>query len=503
MKISIENLRLKNFKGHSFLNKDLQGVTNIAGRNGEGKTSIGDAITWCLYGTDAIGNTLDPTPLQEYEGHIEVSLLLNVDDKSIKVHRAIEEGKNAFSINDVPQKATEYKEFVESLVDKHLFLSIFNPTYFFSQHWKEQREQLLKYIQEPLNKEVLDGMVNVQKVALEEPLKKHSLNELDKIHRDCFKKADDELKRQGARMVTLKEQYEKAIGSESIDLKHIEATVRELEEEARYIHKENQKIREQEKKLIELRTKASFLQEQIYKKKAEVDKIKNEPIPDTCDHCGQSLDAESREAVTHSHESRLERVKQEGKDLVSQLQNVQEQIVSFGGLGEIQDLNEFNQKLMSYKAILLESERITELKAEMEKAKEDYEKLRFERNESQSITDAIKSFVDVKSELMAKNVNDLFEKLSVKLFEKHKNESVKQTFEIEMDGKPFAKLSTAEKIKCGLELIHVLQEQSGITGPTFIDNAESIIEFEAPYGQLIIATVKDMELIIEGESNHD
>jgi DNA repair exonuclease SbcCD ATPase subunit len=30
--------------------------------NGEGKSSIGDAVSWTLFGTDMMGSKLDPTP---------------------------------------------------------------------------------------------------------------------------------------------------------------------------------------------------------------------------------------------------------------------------------------------------------------------------------------------------------------------------------------------------------------------------------------------------------
>ena len=83
------------------------------------------------------------------------------------------------------------------------------------------------------------------------------------------------------------------------------------------------------------------------------------------------------------------------------------------------------------------------------------------------------------------------------MFETQKNGVIKATFEIEYDGKPYSKLSTAERIKCGLELAEVLINVSGVSFPVFIDNAESILKFKAPSAQVITATVKNNPLKVE------
>jgi hypothetical protein len=130
-------------------------------------------------------------------------------------------------------------------------------------------------------------------------------------------------------------------------------------------------------------------------------------------------------------------------------------------------------------------------------AREKKEVIRKELITSQAIVDVIKVFKSKRSELMVSKVDELFTTISIKLFETLKNGEEKATFEIEMDGKPYSKLSTAEKIKAGLELIEVLSKQSEVVAPTFVDNAESILNFTAPAGQLIVARVKDEELSIK------
>ena len=47
MRMSIEKMRIANFKGVRELSIDFGDVTRIKGMNGTGKTTIPDAFCWC------------------------------------------------------------------------------------------------------------------------------------------------------------------------------------------------------------------------------------------------------------------------------------------------------------------------------------------------------------------------------------------------------------------------------------------------------------------------
>jgi DNA repair exonuclease SbcCD ATPase subunit len=58
MKITITRLELTNFK--CFRSKEItfdQDITTIRGRNGVGKTTIADAILFCLFGKNVAGQS--------------------------------------------------------------------------------------------------------------------------------------------------------------------------------------------------------------------------------------------------------------------------------------------------------------------------------------------------------------------------------------------------------------------------------------------------------------
>lgn len=59
MNISFLEMRIENFKNHHVLTVNFNDMTKIEGKNGAGKSSIGDAVTYVLYGTDALGTKLD------------------------------------------------------------------------------------------------------------------------------------------------------------------------------------------------------------------------------------------------------------------------------------------------------------------------------------------------------------------------------------------------------------------------------------------------------------
>ncbi|MDT2237665.1 hypothetical protein P7H19_17225 [Paenibacillus larvae] len=97
-----------------------------------------------------------------------------VDEKDVLLSRGIEKGKATYYINDVPSKAKEYEELVKSLFDKDLFLSLYNPSYYFISQWNEQRELLLRYVS-ARDKEVFAQLPKQQAEKLGELVKKHSL----------------------------------------------------------------------------------------------------------------------------------------------------------------------------------------------------------------------------------------------------------------------------------------------------------------------------------------
>lgn len=162
-------------------------------------------------------------------------------------------------------------------------------------------------------------------------------------------------------------------------------------------------------------------------------------------------------------------------------------------------LDEMKPKEMDFSRARQIDERIAELHAglrqvkqleamqlEIQDAEKAAETIRQERNESIGFLDAVKAFRAKRSELMVQKVKSLFFTIDVKLYETLKNGEERATFEITQDDKSYSRLSTAEKIRAGLEILAALSKQAEFIIPCFIDNAESILHFQEPTGQLSV-----------------
>lgn len=500
MEITFEHIEMKNFKNHTDFSSNMGAITNIYGRNGAGKSSIGDAVTWLLYGTDQMGTKLEPKPIDQPDVESNTVLKMLVDGQVVTLSRSqIKTAK--YHLNEVPVKATEFNEYIETLFDKDLFLSMFNPIYFFTQNWKEQRAQVLRYVDEPMNSEVFAEMAEIQAKLLQEHLKKHSLDDLEKLHKERFKIRDVAYIKADERLATLKEQLEKEQdGNEPVNIDAINEEIAALIKERDSLDDQRQVASAAIQKRNALLTQIDFKREEVMKQMEALKAIREEPVKKNCRTCGQDLNEEAIGAVRQDMKKRFDKGVDQGKQLQAELKALKEQLEELPEV-EVPDTRQRSKELDEHIYPLVAKRdavgRIAQKETEIWLAAENKQSVLKERNESQELLDSIKIFRTKQAEVMVKKVDSLFITISVRLFEQLKNGEMKETFEIEMDGKPYSKLSTAEKIKCGLEMVEVLSQQSGLIIPTFVDNAESILKYTAPAGQLITAKVKAGELKVE------
>lgn len=173
MNIRIEKLTLANFK--CFRKKEIAfngDVTIIKGRNGAGKTTIADAILWCLFGKNTEGKSDFDLKTHDINGKIipnldhSVEIVLVTSDPEdatfeITLKRTLKEiwvkkrgseelvfknNTTEYLINGDDTKAADYKKYIAQLVDEEVFKAITSPTYFPSLKWQVQREFLTKMV---------------------------------------------------------------------------------------------------------------------------------------------------------------------------------------------------------------------------------------------------------------------------------------------------------------------------------------------------------------------
>lgn len=185
MDIRLKRITLQNFK--CFRSKEIEfdkDITTIQGRNGAGKTTIADAILFCLFGKNTAGqNDLDIFKTREngqvipnLEHSVEIQLRLinyaaNIE-KAVNLKRSIKEVwvkrrgsdesvfKNntcEYFVNGESYTLSDYKKYINSLIDEETFRIITSPTYFTSKKWQEQREFLSRMVGEILPEEIADN----------------------------------------------------------------------------------------------------------------------------------------------------------------------------------------------------------------------------------------------------------------------------------------------------------------------------------------------------------
>lgn len=140
-------------------------------------------------------------------------------------------------------------------------------------------------------------------------------------------------------------------------------------------------------------------------------------------------------------------------------------------------------------------ERIGELEAEQKEVCQkvaDQEKMLY----------LLESFIRAKMMKISDSINQHFKTVNFKLFDMQLNGGMKECCECTVNGVPYSTLNSGHRIIAGLDIIQSLSELYGVTATIFVDNAESLNEFNVPDmdAQMILLSVSDdSELKVEVE----
>jgi exonuclease SbcC len=113
----------------------------------------------------------------------------------------------------------------------------------------------------------------------------------------------------------------------------------------------------------------------------------------------------------------------------------------------------------------------------------------------------LEEFIRFKLDKVSESINSHFKTVNFKLFEMQLNGGMKDCCECTVNGVPYSTLNSGHRIVAGLDIIRSLSELYGVNVPIFVDNAESLNEFNVPDmdAQLILLRVsEDKQLKVEG-----
>lgn len=122
--------------------------------------------------------------------------------------------------------------------------------------------------------------------------------------------------------------------------------------------------------------------------------------------------------------------------------------------------------------------------------------------DQEQMIDLVEDFIRTKMNMISDKINGMFKIVSFKLFAEQINGGIKETCECTVNGVPLSSLNNGHRIVAGLDIIYSLSNLYGVSCPIFVDNAESINDFNVPEmdAQMIYLTVTDdKELKVESE----
>lgn len=92
----------------------------------------------------------------------------------------------------------------------------------------------------------------------------------------------------------------------------------------------------------------------------------------------------------------------------------------------------------------------------------------------------LEEFIRFKLDKVSESINGHFKTVNFKLFEMQLNGGMKDCCECTVNGIPYSTLNSGHRIVAGLDIIRSLSELYGVSVPIFVDNAESLNEFNLP-----------------------
>lgn len=196
-KILIDKICLRYFKGVE--NKEIvlgDNINVVKGRNGIGKSTIADAISWVLFGTNQAGATKfgiktkdkDGKEIEDVAHSVEISLSVQDEQEGMMCYvltRTLTETRKedgsvtnnyTYKVDGEVETAGDFKKVVDAICPEEVFRLCSSPYSFTQMDWSEQRKRLNEMFGVPSVEDVTGGDKKYD--AIKELLEK---DDVDKI----------------------------------------------------------------------------------------------------------------------------------------------------------------------------------------------------------------------------------------------------------------------------------------------------------------------------------
>lgn len=292
--IQFTHIRIENFCGIKSLDTDLHSITLIKGRNRQGKSTVRNAIIWCLTDKMADGKSANGIRPHDENGvdidfvDIVVEVTMMVDGREIRIKKTQKQdwvkdrstqeqtfkgNVNEFEVNDIPKKEKDYKAYLEeNIAPPETLTYCLTPFAFLSLDTKKRRAKLFELASDFTNSDVF--ATDDKFAELENDLKDGTLDELIARSKKAISKFKETLKELPARIDEVAKQIV------DMDFAELELQKNDLERQI----KENADKQAEDSKTSELGQKimdmkfnlsgiANDLNDALRKQKAEIDNV--------------------------------------------------------------------------------------------------------------------------------------------------------------------------------------------------------------------------------------
>lgn len=136
--LTLESLTIRSFKAITHaVTFSFTATTRITGDNGQGKSSVADAIVWSLFGVNRAGSPQVDAWIPAVSGHLAAEVtFFGLDGRRHTLHRHKDAKRTTIRLDGRPVPQTECAAAVGSVTT---FLAAFDPTW-----WLDQKESDLR-----------------------------------------------------------------------------------------------------------------------------------------------------------------------------------------------------------------------------------------------------------------------------------------------------------------------------------------------------------------------
>ena len=171
-------------------------------------------------------------------------------------------------------------------------------------------------------------------------------------------------------------------------------------------------------------------------------------------------------------------------------------------IAELQDeKKEMESELDSVKEILAKASMNVDIDERIAELQDEKKEIGQKVADQEQILYLLEEFVRFKLNKISESINSHFDTANFKLFEMQLNGGMRDCCECTVNGVPYSTLNSGHRIVAGLDIIRSLSKMYCVECPIFIDNAESLNEYNVPDmdAQLILLSVsEDKQLKVEG-----